>query len=101
MMLDATGEPPATLLVGGRRDAATAHSPQQNHPRPSPGDFPQRLARFKEESGLPWAESAGLLGVYPHTIWRWQSAGIQPNGEHMMALQSLTDDLGLGHLFTD
>ena len=69
--------------------------------RDFPGDFPQRLKRFKEESRLSWAEIARLLGVYPHTVWRWQSGVARPNGEHMMALQSLAGDFGLGHLFTD
>ena len=30
-----------------------------------PGDFPERLERFKEESGLSWAEIARRLGTYP------------------------------------
>ncbi len=69
--------------------------------RDFPADFPQRLKRFKEESRLPWAEIARRLGVYPHTVWRWQSGVARPNGEHMMALQDLADDFGLGRLFTD
>ena len=69
--------------------------------RDFPADFPQRLKRFKEESRLPWAEIARRLGVYPHTVWRWQSGVARPNGEHMMELQSLAGDFGLGHLFTD
>ena len=36
-----------------------------------PHDFPERLERFKEESGLPWAEIARRLGTYPYTVWRW------------------------------
>ena len=64
-------------------------------------DFPQRLLRFKEESRLPRAEIARLLGVYPHTVWRWQSGLARPNGAHMMTLLDLADDFGLGHLFTD
>ena len=31
--------------------------------RDFPADFPQRLKRFKEESRLPWAEIARLLGA--------------------------------------
>ncbi len=69
--------------------------------RSFPADFPQRLLRFKEESRLPRAEIARLLGVYPHTVWRWQSGLARPNGAHMMALLDLADDFGLGHLFTD
>ena len=57
--------------------------------------------RFKEETNLPWAEIARGLGVYPHTVWRWQSGLARPNGAHMMALLDLADDFGLGYLFTD
>ena len=66
-----------------------------------PDDFPQRLVRFKEESGLPWAEIARRLGTYPHTVKRWWKEGVRPHFRHQMALLDLADDLGLGHLFTD
>ena len=33
-----------------------------------PGDFPQRLARFKVESGLSWSEIARRIGTYRHTV---------------------------------
>ena len=36
-----------------------------------PDDFPQRLERFQEESGLSWSEIARRLGTYRHTVWRW------------------------------
>ena len=66
-----------------------------------PDDFPERLVRFKEESGLPWAEIARRLGTYPHTVKRWRKEGVRPHFQHQMALLALADDLGLGHLFTD
>ena len=66
-----------------------------------PDDFPQRLLRFQEESGLTWAEVARRLGTYPHTVFRWKEGQGRPNAQHMMALLELADDLGLGHLFTD
>lgn len=66
-----------------------------------PDDFPQRLMRFQEESGLTWAEIARRLGTYPHTVFRWKEGQGRPNAQHMMALLDLADDLGLGHLFTD
>ena len=66
-----------------------------------PGDFPRRLKRFQEASGLSWAEMARRLDVYPHTLWRWRMAGVLPNTEHMMALLDLANDLGLGRLFTE
>ena len=65
-----------------------------------PEDFPERLKRFKEESGLSWSEIARRLGTYRHTVWRWTKSGVRPNAQHMMALLDLADDLGLAHLFT-
>ena len=66
-----------------------------------PNDFPERLKRFQEESGLSWSESARRLGTYRHTVWRWAEGGVRPNAQHMMALLELANDLGLGHLFTE
>ena len=66
-----------------------------------PDDFPQRLERFKEESGLSWAEIARRLRTYPLTIRRWRFNGVRPNLAHQVALLELADSLGLGHLFTD
>ena len=66
-----------------------------------PDDFPQRLERFKEESGLSWAEIARRLRTYPLTIRRWRYKGVRPNLAHQMALLDLADDLGLGHIFTE
>ena len=66
-----------------------------------PDDFPERLERFKVESGLSWAEIARRLGTYPYTVRRWWKKGMRPSTRHMMALQALADDLGLGDLFTD
>ncbi len=65
-----------------------------------PDDFPQRLERFREESGLPWSEIARRIGAYPHTLWRWRNLGIRPSAEHLMALLQLADELGLRHLLT-
>ena len=65
-----------------------------------PGDFSQRLERFREESGLTWAEIARRLGTYPHTLWRWRNMGVRPSAEHMLALLELAEELGLGRLFT-
>ena len=66
-----------------------------------PSDFPQRVERLKEESGLSQAEMARRLGAYPHTVWRWTEGRGRPNARHLMALLDLADDLGLGHLFTE
>ena len=64
-------------------------------------DFPQRLKRFQEESGLSWAEIARRLGTYPHTVWLWKEGKSRPNQHHMKALLDLADSLGLGRLFAN
>ena len=66
-----------------------------------PEDFPQRLERFKEESGLPWAETARRLGTDPETVRRWRKKGMRPGTRHYAALLMLAHSLGLGHLFTE
>ena len=55
-----------------------------------PDDFPRRLERFKNDSGLSWSELARSLGTR-HTALEggWSAA----RHAHMMALP----DLGLGH----
>ena len=66
-----------------------------------PDDFPERLARFQEESGLSWSEIARRIGIYRYTVWRWKEGRGRPNTEHMMALFDLAEGLGLAHIFTD
>ena len=44
-----------------------------------PADFPQRLARLKEASGLTWEEFAWVLGVELKQVLRWQN-GTEPCG---------------------
>ena len=65
-----------------------------------PHGFPQRLGRFKEESGLPWAEIARRLGTDSKTVRRWHKHGVLPNAHYLLALQDLAKGYGLGHLFT-
>ena len=66
-----------------------------------PEDFPQRLERFKEESGLSWAELARRLGTSALNLRRWKDKGVRPHWRHLMALLELAEDLGLVHIFTD
>ena len=66
-----------------------------------PADFPERLVRFQEESGLSWSEIARRIGTYRHTVWRWTEGKVRPNVKHMLALLELAGSLGLGHLFTE
>ncbi|MYC35292.1 MAG: helix-turn-helix transcriptional regulator [Chloroflexi bacterium] len=69
--------------------------------RAFPGDFPERLKRFKAESGLSWFELSRRLGTHPETVRRWKEGQARPNAENMMALCRLADDLALGRLFRD
>jgi ribosome-binding protein aMBF1 (putative translation factor) len=66
-----------------------------------PDDFPERLRRFQEESGLSWSELARRLETYRNIVSRWKEGRGRPNTEHMMALLELAEGLALGHLFTD
>ncbi len=66
-----------------------------------PDDFPKRLKRFEEESGLSWSEIARRLETYRHTVGRWADGGVQPNQQHRGALLDLADDFGLSSLFTE
>ena len=66
-----------------------------------PADFPQRLRRFGEASGLSWAEIARRIETYPLTIRRWRDDGVRPSHRHQLALLALAESLGLGHIFTD
>ena len=81
---------------------ATALEPSSTHNGfvPTLTDFPQRLKRFKEESGLSWAEIARRLGADPKTVRRWHKDGVRPNAHYLLALQDLAKGRGLGHLFT-
>ena len=62
------------------------------------GDFPEGLERFKEASGLSWADIARLLGTSTLNLWRWRKRGVRPNAHHLLALQDLADSLDLGRL---
>ncbi len=62
------------------------------------GDFAEGLERFKEASGLSWAEIARLLGTSVLNLWRWRKRGVLPNMRHLLALQDLAESKGLGHL---
>lgn len=62
-----------------------------------PEDFPQRLERLKEESGLNWTELAARLGTNPLTVRRWRQ-GIRPNALHLLALLEVAASLELTHL---
>ena len=66
-----------------------------------PDDIPARLNRFKEASGLSWAELNRRVGTHPQTMMRWRKSQTRPSTRHMLALLDLADSLKLGYLFTD
>lgn len=59
-----------------------------------PEDFPQRLERFKESSGLSWRELARRLRIDIRIVNRWRN-GSRPDSANLMALFSLAAGLGL------
>ena len=50
-----------------------------------PDDFPQRLERLREASGLTWRGLARELGVSVRSLYRWR-AGTRPDAAHMLAI---------------
>ena len=48
-------------------------------------DFPQRIVRLKEASGLSWRGMARALGVDPKQLRRWRR-GVEPAGGAMLSL---------------
>ena len=66
-----------------------------------PDDFPDRLVRFQEESGLTWAELNRRLGTHPYTMRRWVLGRARSSMRYMMALLELAEELGLAHIFTE
>ena len=51
-----------------------------------PEDFPQRLRRLKEASGLTWTAFALAIGVDLKQLHRWLKKGVEPSGGPLMAL---------------
>ena len=60
-----------------------------------PPDFPQRLARFKEASGLTWRSLAPLLGVSPYRLRQWRKMGVAPSPAHLFILLTIAEGMGL------
>lgn len=53
-----------------------------------PADFPARLGRLKESTGLSWEGLAVCLGVDSRQVLRWRQ-GTEPCGGAMLALVRL------------
>jgi len=67
-----------------------------------PRDFPDRLERLKEASGLTWAGLAKAIGVDHKQIYKWRK-GVEPSGGAMYGLFrfALRMDGGLGILMDE
>ena len=60
-----------------------------------PPDFPERLALFKEASGLSWKAIARLLGVTLHRLRQWRNKGVAPNPANLFLLLTIAEAMGL------
>ena len=54
-----------------------------------PKDFPQRLVRLKEASGLTWNAFADALGVDKKQVYEWRKNGTEPCGGAYHSIMSL------------
>lgn len=59
-----------------------------------PDDFGERIEEFRVASGLGVRSLARLLGVSPHRVREWRR-GIAPSSEHLFALVTVADAMGL------
>ena len=62
-----------------------------------PEEFPQRLEKFKEASGLSWRGLARELCVDIRLVKRWRK-GSRPDSANLIALFGLAAGMGLLHL---
>ena len=60
-----------------------------------PPDFPQRLVRFKEASGLSTKALARLLGISPYQLRQWWTRGVAPSSARLFLLLTLAGEMGL------
>ena len=51
-----------------------------------PEDFPKRLERLKEASGLTWSGFAKAIGIDYNQMYRWHNEGVEPSGGAMHSL---------------
>ena len=51
-----------------------------------PTDFPKRLARLREASGLTWNAFADAAGVDRKQMQRWYRKGMEPCGGAMLSI---------------
>ena len=64
-----------------------------------PEDFPQRLERLEEESGLTWSGACRPAWRKPPTLQRWRR-GAHPNALQLFALLELATSFDLPELLS-
>ena len=65
-----------------------------SHRRASfPDDFPRRIERLREASGLIWPGFARALGVSVRTVHLWRRGG-RPDAAHLLALLDYAAESG-------
>ena len=57
-----------------------------------PEDFPERLERLKEASGLSWHQIALALGTTPSVIREWRLGNKRPSPVYLYALFMFADN---------
>ena len=57
-----------------------------------PDDFPVRLERLREASGLTWSGMARAIGVSHKQIYRWRK-GVEPCGGALQSLYEFADSI--------
>ena len=62
-----------------------------------PEDFPQRLERLKEASGLSWRGMARVIGIDYKLLRRWRK-GAAPSGGSMLSLFLFANRIGCLHI---
>ncbi|MYD92488.1 MAG: hypothetical protein F4Y02_02090 [Chloroflexi bacterium] len=62
-----------------------------------PEDFPQRLERLKEASGLSWRGLARSIGIDYKLMRRWRK-GAAPSGGSMLSLFLFANRIGCLHI---
>ena len=79
--------PPVQRHGKGSGDASALARPPVRYVEPVefPEDFPERLQRVKEATGLSWNEFASALGMDARQVARWRK-GVEPCGSSMLAL---------------
>lgn len=60
-----------------------------------PQDFPGRIVRLQQSTGLSWRALARLLSVRPLRLRQWRSGRAVPNAAHLFRLLTIAEGMGL------